>query len=136
MGPVARAWQQLGDAALASLEVSNSAGWALVHLLRMGGDVRQGDLARKIGITEPSLVRTLDRLEEAQLLERRADEQDRRAKHVRLTPVGTDLGKRIDARLVAVRGQLLADFGDAELATVVDVLERLSDRIAEAAERL
>lgn len=135
MGPVARAWQQLGDAALASLDISNSAGWALVHLLRMGGDVRQGDLARSIGITEPSLVRTLDRLEESGLLERRADEQDRRAKHVRLTAKGVDLGNRIDNRLVAVRGELLADLSDKELATVVDVLGRLSDRMAEAAGR-
>ncbi|GFM29456.1 MarR family winged helix-turn-helix transcriptional regulator [Novosphingobium sp. PY1] len=136
IGPVARAWQQLGDAALASLDISNSAGWTLVHLLRLGGDVRQGDLARSIGITEPSLVRTLDRLEEAELLERRADEQDRRAKHVRLTAKGIDLGKRIDARLVAVRGELLAELGDDELSTVVKVLERLSVRIAETADRL
>ena len=60
---LARSWRQLADKVLASLEISNSNGYALLHLERMGQGVRQSDLAREIGITEASLVRTLQHLE-------------------------------------------------------------------------
>ena len=42
---VARGWRHLADEALAELRVSSSAGWCLVHLARLGPDVRQADLA-------------------------------------------------------------------------------------------
>ena len=46
--PLAGAWQRLADAALATLGISNSQGWALVHLARLGSNARQADLARAI----------------------------------------------------------------------------------------
>jgi DNA-binding MarR family transcriptional regulator len=70
------AWQRLADAALATLDVSNSQGWALVHLARLGAETRQADLARAIGITEASLVRTLHQLEHSGYVARRPDPDD------------------------------------------------------------
>ena len=45
MALLARNWRQLADGALAEFGVSNSAGWCLIHLDRLGADVRQADIA-------------------------------------------------------------------------------------------
>lgn len=135
LGPVSRSWQQLADSALSSLGVSNSSGWALVHLLRLGDDVRQGDLARVINVTEPSLVRTLHLLEDAGLVERVADDSDRRAKNLRLTAEGVTAARRIDKRLIELRAGLLDGIPTEDVETVVRVLDRIAARIAESAAR-
>lgn len=135
LGPVSRSWQQLADSALSSLGVSNSSGWALVHLLRLGDDVRQGDLARVINVTEPSLVRTLHLLEDAGLVERVADDSDRRAKKLRLTAEGVTAARRIDKRLIELRASLLDGIPTEDVETVVRVLDRIAARIAESAAR-
>lgn len=133
--PVSRSWRQLADDALSSLGISNSSGWALVHLLRQGKTVRQSELARIVGITEPSLVRTLNLLEGAGLIERIADETDRRAKHLALRPEGEALAERIDTRLNALRASLLDGIPDEDLETTVAVLDRIAARVAESSDK-
>lgn len=132
LAPVSRSWLQLADDTLSSLGVSNSSGWALVHLLRLGKTVRQSELARVVGVTEPSLVRTLNLLEGAGLIERIADETDRRAKHLSLTGEGEALAERIDKRLITLRVSLLDGITDEELETTVAVLDRIAARVAES----
>ncbi|WP_338465586.1 MarR family transcriptional regulator [Novosphingobium sp. ZN18A2] len=131
MAPVARAWRQLADRALASLGVSESAARAIAYLDRLGPDTRQGDLARAIGIAEPSLVRTLQQIERAGLIVRVADDDDRRANRLRLTAQGADLAGRIDECLAAERARLLAGFDDSELRLAVRLLETMASRISE-----
>ena len=128
--PIAGAWQRLADAALASLDISNSQGWALVHLARLGAETRQGDLARAIGITEASLVRTLHLLERAGFVTRRPDPEDRRTNRLALTEAGAAIAEGIDARLVALRAELLDGIADADLATTVRTLDLVGQRIA------
>lgn len=134
MPALSRSWRRLADRALANLGLSGSARWALVHLLRME-DPRQGDLAREIGITEASLVRTLQQLERAGLILRTADEGDRRANRLRLTQEGDAQARSANARLVELRAHLLAGIRDDELGTTLAVLERLETRIAEGLAR-
>ncbi|MFC0683844.1 MarR family winged helix-turn-helix transcriptional regulator [Novosphingobium clariflavum] len=135
LAPVSRSWRQLADDALSSLGISNSSGWALVHLLRLGKTVRQSELARVVGVTEPSLVRTLNLLEGAGLAVRIADETDRRAKHLSLTAEGEALAERIDARLNTLRAGLLGGITDADLETTVAVLDRIAARVAESSSK-
>jgi MarR family transcriptional regulator for hemolysin len=129
--PLAGAWQRLADAALASFGISNSQGWALVHLARLGPDTRQADLARAIGITEASLVRTLHQLEHAGLIARQPGRDDRRANRLVLSDRGATLAARIDERLIALRAELLADICDDELDTTMRVLDHVAQRIVE-----
>lgn len=131
MRPIAGAWQRLADAALATLDISNSQGWALVHLARLGPDTRQADLARAIGITEASLVRTLHQLEHAGLIARQPGRDDRRANRLVLSDRGATLAARIDERLIALRAELLADICDDELDTTMRVLDHVAQRIVE-----
>ena len=102
---LARSWRQLADRVLASLDISNSTGYALLHLERMGPGVRQSDLAREIGIAEASLVRTLQQLERSGLVAREPDPEDARAKCLHLTEQGAVLARSIDDRLRSLRDQ-------------------------------
>lgn len=133
--PIAGAWQRLADATLASLDVSNSQGWALVHLGRMGPATRQADLASAIGITEASLVRTLHQLEQAGYVVRQPDPVDRRINRLVLTERGIAIAQGIDDRLIALRADLLDDISDADLEITVRVLDRAAQRIQERRER-
>jgi len=128
---LARSWRQLADKVLASLEISNSNGYALLHLERMGQGVRQSDLAREIGITEASLVRTLQHLERVDLVRRDADPEDGRAKTLHLTEEGSRLARLIDCRLIELRKELLHDVSDEDLHTTLRVLETVATRIAD-----
>lgn len=131
LNPVSRGWQQLADQTLSQLGVSNSTGWCMVWLNRLGQDVRQADLARAIGITEASLVRILHQLEAADLVQRHASPNDRRVNHLLLTPEGLDLAGRIEATLVTLRENLLTGLPSQDIETTLRVLDHLADAIVE-----
>ena len=91
----------------------------------------QNQLARAIGITEASLVRTLHQLEHAGLIARQPGRDDRRANRLVLSDRGATLAARIDERLIALRAELLADICDDELDTTMRVLDHVAQRIVE-----
>ncbi|WP_336957949.1 MarR family transcriptional regulator [Sphingobium aquiterrae] len=128
--PVSQAWRQLADRVLAELGVSNSTGWCMIFLDRLGADVRQIDLAREIGISQPSLVRTLDQLEASGLVERHTDPEDRRTNKLNLTDAGKALAAKIETRLAQIRSVLLDGVPDGDIETMLRVCNLLSERIA------
>jgi MarR family transcriptional regulator for hemolysin len=131
MAPVARGWRQLADSALAEFGVSNSAGWCLIHIDRMGGDVRQAELAESLDISQPSLVRTLDQVQAAGLVVRMPHPEDKRSNIIGLTPAGKDLVGRIEERLGLLRADLLQGVPDEAIMIMVEMLDLLSQRIGE-----
>jgi MarR family transcriptional regulator for hemolysin len=131
MAPVARGWRQLADSALAEFGVSNSAGWCLIHIDRMGGDVRQAELAESLDISQPSLVRTLDQVQSAGLVVRMPHPEDKRSNIIGLTPAGQDLVGRIEERLGLLRADLLQGVPDEAIMIMVEMLDLLSQRIGE-----
>jgi MarR family transcriptional regulator for hemolysin len=85
----------------------------------------QRQLAERMGIEGPTLVRHLDRLEKEGLIERRRDTRDRRVTRITVTPAGS-------RRLGALRK--VAEAMDAEILTLLgqetyDVLARALDRL-------
>jgi MarR family transcriptional regulator for hemolysin len=128
---VTRAWRLLADVALAEFRVSNSTGWCLIYLDRLGPDARQTDLAQAIGITQPSTVRILDQLESAGLVERSQDPADKRSNRLTLSPAGKSLVAKIETRLAELRRELFAGVPDADIEAVLRTLDLLSQRIAE-----
>ncbi|OWK33261.1 transcriptional regulator SlyA [Sphingomonas dokdonensis] len=129
MSPVTRAWHRLADSVLAEFSISNSSGWCLTHLSRLGPDTRQRELAEAIGITPASLTRTLADLDRRGLVARQADQGDRRANHVRLTDAGVALAQQIEARLTALRAELLEGLPEADIALMVSMLDHIAGRI-------
>ena len=106
--------------------------WApLVHLSAAGDGITQKELANLVSIDGSTLVRLLDILSDKGLIERRTDENDRRAKQVFLTEAGRAAVAAIRGQLNAVEGELLGDVTDDEIAVVVDVLSRIGGRLEE-----
>lgn len=128
---VSRAWRLLADREVAEFGVSNSAGWCLIYVARLGPEVRQTDLAEQLAITQPSLFRTLSQLEGSGLVERRPNPDDARSNMVRLTPAGTDLVGRIEDRLDSLRRDLLVGVPQADVDTALELLDLLGQRIAD-----
>jgi MarR family transcriptional regulator for hemolysin len=121
---LARIYRREMDKALAAHGLSEARALPVLHIARLGEGVRQGVLAEEIGIEGPSLVRSLDQLCAAGLVERRDDPDDRRAKGLHLTDAGRALAAVIEGTVDALRARFLADVGDADLAATLRVLAR------------
>lgn len=126
--PLARMWRATADRALDGIGVSAATGWALVQVGRLGNDVRQTDLARELDVTGASLVRLLDQMAAAGLIERHRDQVDARVSRVRLTARGQALVSNIEDAFAALRRDMLEGESDADLATALAVSERLEAR--------
>lgn len=122
---IARRWRKLLDERLKDLGVTQARWSTMVALNRGGEGVTQRELAELMSIENPTLVRLLDNLESQQLIERRPCEQDRRARRLHLTKRGESFIQKLDARAEGLREQLLSGISDDELATCLDVFERI-----------
>ena len=91
---LSRAYRGAADKALADYGLSQATAWPVILAGRLGDGVRQGALAEALGVEGPSLVRVLDQLVAAGLMERREDPHDRRAKTLHLTEAGQALRAR------------------------------------------
>ncbi|MBB3773697.1 MarR family transcriptional regulator for hemolysin [Angulomicrobium tetraedrale] len=122
-----RHWRRCAERELESYGISEACAAPLLWAGRLGGGVRQVTLASHVGIEGPSLVRLLDQLAVADLIERRDDPTDRRAKTIWLTPAGDALAARIEDMLVGVRARVLAGFDHADLEAALRVLKAFDE---------
>lgn len=130
IGRVARRWRARLDARIAAFGLTESRWLALLDLARNGDGVTQKELAARLAIEAPSLVRTLDWLEREGLVERRGVAHDRRAKTVHLTAKAAPLLRRIEEVAARVRAEILAGIPEDDLATCLRVLERAALNLA------
>lgn len=100
-----------------------------LHALNRGGPATAGELAIRVGLTSGSATRMVDRLEEAGCVRRVRDRGDRRRVLVEPTAEGLDRVRAYYDRLTACTRENLADFTDAELATLRRFFERSSDSV-------
>jgi MarR family transcriptional regulator, transcriptional regulator for hemolysin len=123
---IARRWRARLDARIAAFGLTEARWLALLAIARDGEGLTQKDLAARLLIEGPTLVRTLDWLEGEGLVERREAPHDRRAKTLHLTPRARPLIHRIEAAATGVRAEILAGIPEAELELCLAVLERVA----------
>lgn len=70
--------------------------WALLKRVESNEGLKQSELADMLDLQPITVTRTLDRLCDNGLIERRADPNDRRAKRLFLTPAAQPLMDRLD----------------------------------------
>ena len=126
--------RQAVDAELRVLGLTEATWRPLVYVRRLGDGVRQKELATALSIEGPSLVRLLDNLERRGLIERRADETDRRARGIHLTRTGRDLAKRAAKVGGEIQARLLANVPPAELLACQHVLASIERDLEERLE--
>ncbi|MFJ4567383.1 MarR family winged helix-turn-helix transcriptional regulator [Streptomyces caelestis] len=103
-----------------------TAAWWQVLGAALGEPLPVSGIARAMGITRQSVQRIADLLVERGLAEYRPNPAHRRAKLLAPTARGRAAIARIDPGHAAFADRLAEEFGEAELAEAVRVLERLS----------
>jgi MarR family transcriptional regulator for hemolysin len=124
-----RKWRKLAQLALAAHGISQARAAALVWAHRLGGGIRQISLAGYVGIEGTSLVRLLDELSAADLIVRKDDPNDRRAKTIWLTSKGEQLAEQIEAVLAALRDRVLEGVAPSD----IDAALRICNSVDRAA---
>ncbi|MCA8926459.1 MAG: MarR family transcriptional regulator [Alphaproteobacteria bacterium] len=126
---VARLWRGELDRRLHPHSLSQARYVLLTLLAEVSGPIAQNDLAEQAGISGPTLVRQLDQLESAGLVERRDAPEDRRVKHVCITAAGRTTHCDASRIALALRQELVADLPASQLtslnASLACVLRRL-----------
>jgi MarR family transcriptional regulator for hemolysin len=131
---LARIYRRETDKALAAHGISDARALPVLHIARLGDGVRQGVLAEELGVEGPSLVRILDQLCAAGLVERREDPNDGRAKTLHLSGEGRELAAVIETQLDTLRKGFLSGVDDADLAATLRVLGHF-ETVLDAAQR-
>ena len=129
LGVLQRAYKAAADKSVAHLGVSQTLAWPLLMIGRHGNGMRQGAMAELLGIEGPSLVRSLDQLVAAGLVERQEDAADRRAKTLHLTPPGSQTQARIEEALHGLRATLFEGVPDDDIAACLRVFATLEERL-------
>ncbi len=124
----ARTLDRALDEALASAGGS-LATWLVLQALGTGEHATQAELARAVGVRQPTLTHHLDSLERSGFVTRQRDAGDRRAQRVLLTDDGRRLFVRLRRTAAAFDGQLRAGLTAAD----VDRLGRLLAQLVENA---
>ena len=99
--------------------------------------MKQVELAERLDVEPITAGRTIDRLEEARLVERRRDPDDRRAWRLYLTDQADPMIEQLAAVAEEVLAGALAGIGRDEIAAMRDVLARIRENVSaiEGAER-
>ncbi|WP_207458756.1 MarR family transcriptional regulator [Azospirillum sp. SYSU D00513] len=124
----AHSWRIALDKRLRPLGLSQAKWRALMILGRAEENITQRDLAERLGVEGPTLVRLLDRLEADDWVERRACTDDRRSKRIHLRPRARDLLKQIETIAADLRRELLSDLKSEEVEALADMLTRIRGR--------
>lgn len=126
---VARVYRRGVDRELARVGVSDAMALPVMVLGRMDGGTRLGALAERLAVEPPSLNRVIDLLVEKKLIERRNDEDDRRAKTLWLTPAGKAMAEQVEHIMAAVRSHLFTGVGEEDLTATLRVLDKLESNL-------
>jgi DNA-binding MarR family transcriptional regulator len=111
LGTVFRAYVKAAHEAVADLP-GGPRGYQVLSAAAQGRVGSQLALAQHLGIDRTVMTYLLDDLEAAQLIERRPDPADRRARRVVATQHGIKLLSELDGRLRAAEAYLLAPLDD------------------------
>jgi MarR family transcriptional regulator, transcriptional regulator for hemolysin len=117
-----RALEQALSAAGGSL-----ATWLVLHALGTAEHATQAEVARTVGVRQPTLTHHLDSLERSGFVTRHRDAGDRRAQRVLLTDEGRRLFVRLRRVAAAFDGQLRAGLSDDDVAVLERLLRQLVD---------
>ena len=131
---VARAYKAAADKMAADFKLSQASAWPVVMIGRLGDGVRPGALADRLDIEPSSLVRIIDQLIDAGLVERRDDANDRRAKLLYLTAEGRDRSQQLERALIPFRRNLFQGIDKDDIAACTRVFDALQNAIVNFAE--
>jgi MarR family transcriptional regulator, organic hydroperoxide resistance regulator len=118
-------------AALAPLDLYPGNERAIL-LLWAEGELPQGEIARRLGVEQPTATKALQRLERAGIVRRERDPNDNRQVIVSLTEAGKAACAPAKRARLALEQQIADGLSERERAQLIRLLERVTDRLREA----
>ena len=125
----AHALRKAFDRRASALGVTRAQWKVLFRLTRFPG-LRQVELADMLDVEPITLCRIVDRLEEAELVERQRDPEDRRAWRLHVTDKAKPLVERLKSLGSELVNEAFADIDRSELDQVRGVLARVRENVA------
>ena len=129
MHDVSRLRRNVFDEFMKPLGVTRSQWWVLAHLSRHDGMI-QSDLAHVLELGKAALGGLIDRLETSGFLKRRADESDRRAKRVWLSPTGRQIVRSMHRRSHDMSERILDGLDEADRQQLADLLQTVKRNLS------
>jgi MarR family transcriptional regulator for hemolysin len=126
----ARQWRRAVDRHLQPFGLTEATWLPLIYLARAQVPMRQKALAAALTLDGSSVVRLLDALQAAGLIERREEDADRRAKIITLTERGLSIIEQVEAASRQVRNATLMGLSDDELQVAARVLDLVCQNLA------
>jgi MarR family transcriptional regulator for hemolysin len=127
---VARLLREKFNATAQELGLTLAQARVLVHLARNEG-ISQVALSAILEVQPITLLRQIDRLEKAGLVQRRVHPNDRRMQQLYLTPASQPLLQRIFAVGTELQGEVMAGLSEAERSQLLDSLARVRCNLAQ-----
>ena len=122
---VSRTWRIMIDRHL-RMHGMTLAQWLVLNILEERGDgLVQREIAEHIGVEGPTLVRLLDKLTAAGLIERRELPHDRRCKTVHLSDTARERLETFNEVVTRVRHDFLRDVEDEDLEACLRAFDRI-----------
>jgi DNA-binding MarR family transcriptional regulator len=119
--------RHLGRHALAEL---GTQGFTALAVVQVHGPLRVSEVAELLGVDLSVASRQIASLTAEGFVERRADERDRRAQLVAITPAGLRVLRESHRRMVHAFGRVLEDWDDDDITRLARGIERLSTYFA------
>jgi MarR family transcriptional regulator for hemolysin len=129
---IARHWRRAVNRHLEPFGLTEATWLPLLHISRAAGPMRQKELAASLSLDGSSVVRLLDELQSAGLVDRREAEDDRRAKAIVLTVRGRETVTEVERSVETIREQALRDLSDAEVLATNAALRRIAHALRPA----
>src|SRR6266851_6523631 len=127
---VSRLRRVVVDRSLKPLGITRSQWWVLAFLSRRDG-MTQTALAADLDLTKVAIGGLLDRMEAAGFVERRADQNDGRARRVYLTRAGAKIVSAIRESVETIELEILSRVPENALAQAAETLRTLKDTLLE-----
>lgn len=134
LSQTARTWRRAVDRRLQPFGLTEATWLPLIRLARTPETMRQKELAASLSLDGSAVVRLLDQLQAAGLIERREEDGDRRARTIVLTGAGEAMVARVETVALEVRDQALAGLSERDVATTARVLAHICRELAPVAE--
>jgi DNA-binding MarR family transcriptional regulator len=132
LGDTSRLMRRSFDARARQIGVTRPQWRVLTTLLRHEG-INQGGLAELLDVEPITVCRMVDRLQEADLVERRADPADRRSWRLFLTDKAHDLLAQLRPLADALIDDALEGVSEADQASLRATLERIRQNLSRRA---
>jgi MarR family transcriptional regulator, organic hydroperoxide resistance regulator len=125
---VARAHRTMAASLLSEVGLHPGQEALLMELWDQDGRT-QANLAAALGVEPPTVTKMLQRMENAGLVDRRPDKNDRRAIRVHLTPKGRRLKSKVDKLWVELQDRTVEGLSDRQQSSLRSLLNSLETNL-------